>query len=333
MRGGIVSEIRLDSMGRSLVNLLQKSFPLVASPYEALAAELGTDEREVIDRVADLRAKEFVRIIGPVFNSRTLGYRSTLVAMRVPDDRVETAAEIINRHPGVGHDYQRDHYYNLWFTLAVRGEEDLRATLRSMEKDIDPEAMVELPAVRLFKIRLFFDLEGNGAGRDPVETEAPEVIAPLTETDRAVINQLQQQLPVAQRPFDSMARKAGLETDDFLDCCRSLLDRGIMRRYGASIEHYSAGFKANAMVCWAVPQARVEVVGQTMAAYREVTHCYERMTNALWPRYNVFTMIHCRTPRDNADTVARMRRETSVREYEVLSTVREFKKERVRYRV
>lgn len=324
----------LDRVDRALINRLQKDFPIVPRPYAAVGEAIGIPEAEVLERLGRLRRERIIRILGPVFNSRALGYRSTLVAMRVPPGRIEAAAEIINAHPGVGHNYLRGHEYNLWFTLAVRGEGDLKETLDAFRREIAPEAMLELPALRLFKIRLFFDLEGNGADPEDggAENGAPAVQT-LTAAERAVINEVQQQLPEAVRPFDPMAQRAGMSPGEFLIHCRSLLERGIMRRFGASIEHQNAGFTANAMVCWAVPSEAVEAVGRKLAAFREVTHCYERRTSPLWPRYNLFSMIHGKRPEDNADTVARMMESTEIRDCQVLPTLREFKKERVRYRV
>ncbi len=324
----------LDSIDRSLVNLLQTDFPLTPEPYADMAVKLGLTQEDVLHRVEQLRREQIIRIIGPVFNSRTLGYQSTLLALRVPEERVAAAAEIINAHPGVGHDYQRDHLYNLWFTLAIRGDGDLAESLREFEAQIQPEAMIELPALRLFKIRLFFDLEerGNHTGDDAV-VEAPHIPVRLSGAERAVVNEVQQQLSVSPRPFDPMAQKVGMETEEFLSHCRSLRQRGIMRRFGASIEHQNAGFVANAMVCWAVPSSYVESAGQRMAAFPEVTHCYERRTSPAWPKYNVFTMIHGKTGRENEITVQKMVQETGMHDYEILRTVREFKKQRVKYRV
>lgn len=324
----------LDGVDRALINRLQKDFPLVACPYAAIGASLGIPEGEVLERLGRLRERRLIRIVGPVFNSRALGYRSTLIAMRVPPGRIEAAAEIINAHPGVGHNYLRGHEYNLWFTLAVRGEGDLEETLDAFRREIAPEAMLELPALRLFKIRLFFDLEGNGADPEDGGAVAGAAAAQtLTAAERAVINEVQQNLPAVSRPFDAMAGRVGLPVEEFLACCRSLLERGIMRRFGASIEHQNAGFTANAMVCWAVPSETVEAVGRKLAAFGEVTHCYERRTSPLWPRYNLFSMIHGKRPEDNADTVTRMVESTGIRDCEILPTLREFKKERVRYRV
>ena len=254
--------------------------------------------------------------------------------MRVPEDRIEQAAQIITSHSGVGHNYQRDHQYNLWFTLAIRGDADLKEALREFDQQIQPEAMFELPATKLFKIRLFFDMEGNSNNSDDTLTTEPQPVSvPLSDQERAVTNQVQQQLPLTNRPFDDMSQSAGIDVEKFLSICRSLQERGIMRRFGASIEHQNAGFVANAMVCWEVPSNLVDEVGYKMAGFKEVTHCYERAVNSLWPRYNVFAMIHGNTDEQNKDTIARMSADTGISQYEMLSTVREFKKERVKYRV
>ncbi|MFA4837159.1 MAG: AsnC family transcriptional regulator, partial [Dehalococcoidia bacterium] len=159
-------KIVLDELDKKLVNLMQRGFPLARSPWAEIGLRLGISENEVLERVGHLREKRIVRIIGPVFNSRMLGYQSTLVAMRVEPGRVEESARIINRHPGVGHDYLRDHFYNLWFTLAIRGDADLKEALDELGALVRPGKMIELPSVRLFKIRLFFDLEGNGGNHD-----------------------------------------------------------------------------------------------------------------------------------------------------------------------
>lgn len=326
--------IDLDSTDKILVNLMQSEFPLAREPFADLGLRLGLTEEEVLKRAEELREKRIVRILGPVFNSRALGYQSTLVAMRVPEDRIERSAQVISDHPGVGHNYQRNHSYNLWFTLAIRGNKDLAATLQQFEEQIHPEMMLELPAVKLFKIRLFFDMEGNGNNTEDTATVEPQNTPVfLSNVEQSVINEVQGQLPLVRHPFDEMAKNVEMDVEEFLRTCQSLQERGIMRRFGASIEHRNAGFVANAMVCWEVPVSRVDEVGYAMANFKEVTHCYERKIGPLWPRFNIFTMVHGNSNQQNEHTIARMADETGVHDYEVLTTVREFKKDRVIYKV
>ncbi len=327
--------IEMDRIDRRLLTLLQSDFPLTREPFADLATRLGLDEQGVLTRTEQLRANHVIRIIGPVFNSRSLGYQSTLVAMRISEEKIERAAKIINGHPGVGHNYQRDHYYNLWFTLAIRGDADLRKALWEFEEQVAPEDMFDLPAAKIFKIRLFFDLESNGnhAGDEIQPNTQPVDPVSLSAAERAVVNEVQQQFPLVGRPFDSMARNVGMSVEDFLAACRSLKERGLIRRFGASIEQRNAGFTANALVCWDVPGDRVDEVGKIMAGFKEVTHCYERQTCPQWPRYNVFTMIHGDSKGNIETILSLISAATGIGEYEVLPTAREFKKERVKYKL
>lgn len=326
--------VEMDQTNRSLVNLLQMDFPLTGEPFSELGLQLGLTGQEVLDRIEELKQNRIIRILGPVFNSRALGYHSTLVAMRVPEASIEQATRIINQHPGVGHNYQREHEYNLWFTLAAQGDNALTEDMNRLADQIYPEVMFDLPAKRLFKIRLFFDLENDDGIRKDTITVGPQPVSvQLSDIEKNVIREIQGQLPITSRPFDEMAERAGLETEEFLSVCLSLQERGIMRRFGASIEHQNAGFTANAMVCWEVPESRVSEVGNKLAGFKEVTHCYERKTNHFWPRYNIFAMTHGNSEQENADTISRMKDETGITDYEVLTTVREFKKERVKYGV
>ena len=189
---------------------------------------------------------------------------------------------------------------------------------------------MNLPTIRQFKIGVYFDMGGNGGtlGGAP-KVPSREVLA-LSSVERAIVEELQQDLPLVSQPFDAMAADVGMGIDEFLACCRSLMDRGAMRRFGASIRHYNAGFAANAMACWVVPVARIEEVGARMAACKEVSHCYERPTGKGWP-FNLFTMIHGKSREECHATARRMSLDTGVSDYRLLFGVREFKKERVKY--
>ena len=331
--------VKLDKTDRNLLNLLQAGFPLVEEPFAEMALSMGLDEGEVIQRIMRLKDEQIIRSIGPIFDSRRLGYQSTLVAMHVPQRRLEQAAKIISQHPGVSHNYQRRHYYNLWFTLAISGDANQGGTqfidsqLQKLRQDVNPKIMFDLPVVRLFKINTFFDMSGNGHSAKS-STVGTQFVASSVESwdvaEQMVITELQQDVPLVSRPFDAMATHVDMGVDEFLKRCHSLKDRGVMRRFGASVKHRNAGFAANAMVCWIVPQAVVDTVGQKMAAFSEVSHCYERKTNPLWP-YNMFTMIHGKTRKECWDTVERISAETGIKEYEALFTIKEFKKERVKY--
>ena len=323
---------KLDHTDRDLLNLLQADFPLSRQPFAELGASLGLDEEEVIERIGRLKQAQVIRYIGPVFDSRSLGYQSTLVAMHIPEEGLERAVRIVNEHPGVSHNYARSDTFNLWFTLTVPPGDDLKKELQALAARIGPEEVLDLPAVRLLKLGVFFDVAGDGRVRgSPSAKPKPALYAAATLSglEKTVVRELQQDIPLTKRPFDDMAQRAGVGVDEFLRCCRALLERGVMRRFGASLRHHSVGFAANAMVCWRVPPSMVEEVGRIMSAFSEVSHCYERAAGERWP-YNVFAMIHGRTREDCQRTIRRIAEQTGVEEYRVLFTVKEFKKERVR---
>ena len=115
-----------DSIDREIMNRVQAAFPLVAEPFRDIADQIGTTEQDVIDRLAVLRSKNVVRQIGAIFDTRTLGYQSMLVAMRFPEGRLDNAARLLNQHPGISHNYERDGFFNLWFTIAVPPDRSLK---------------------------------------------------------------------------------------------------------------------------------------------------------------------------------------------------------------
>ena len=326
--------MRLDSIDKKLLDLLQAKFPLTRKPYADLGLSLGITEDEVIRRIGELKTKGLVRQISPVLEARCLGYKTTLVAMRVSETQLAKAAELISKHPGVSHAYERDHHFNLWFTLAVPAAVEMEAELQRLAEPIKAEVVFALPAVRVFKLRAYFGSDGDDQPEADTEiadgTISQEV--QLSPVDRRVINELQQDLLLISRPFAEMAARLGMDEEKFLVLCQSFLLRGIMRRFGASINHRRAGFAANAMTCWAVPAEKVEIIAKKLASLREVSHCYERKTNRLW-RYNLFAMIHGHTREECQEIADKVSTKTGLTDYALLFSTKEFKKTRVKYLV
>lgn len=152
----------------------------------------------------------------------------------------------------------------------------------------------------------------------------------LTEIDKKVIRGLQRDLPISARPFQNIAQDLGLTEEVLVNIIQDLMQRGYIRRFGATIRHRISGFQANAMAAWAVPEADVARVGAEMAAAREVTHCYEREIFGEWP-YNVFTMIHGRTQEECEAIARRMAAATGIEKYTLLFSDAELKKTTMRY--
>ncbi len=324
-----------NDLDKKLINLVQSSFPLSRNPYAELGRQLGIDEDDVILRIERLRATGIIRQIGPVLDARRLGYQTTLVAIRVPEIKLDRAEQLIAEHPGISHGYQRDHNFNVWFTMAVPATADINTEVRQLTESIGAEASFPLPAVRLFKIGTYFDMMGNNQETAGV-LRPPEGILPerveLSERDRLVINEIQQDLPLVPTPFRDMAARVGMDEMNLLAQCQSLLQRGIIRRFSASVNHRKAGFRANAMTCWVAPADTVTAAGQELASLREVSHCYERKTNPLW-QYNLFAMVHGHTRDACENTVSDISRRIGLADPVLLFSTKEFKKKRVKYLV
>lgn len=144
----------MDSIDKQLVTLIQAGFPVTERPWEAIGEELGISEKEVIERVGAIRESGEIRRIGASFDSRRLGYASTLCAAHIPADRLEKAIEVINAFHNVTHNYERNHYYNVWFTLIAPSRERIREILAEIEERAGIEPVLDLPARRLFKIQV-----------------------------------------------------------------------------------------------------------------------------------------------------------------------------------
>lgn len=153
---------------------------------------------------------------------------------------------------------------------------------------------------------------------------------PLSDLEKQIIHDLQQDLPVASQPFALVAERLGISEDELLDKIRAFIGAGIIRRFGATLRHQRSGYEANAMVVWEVEPSRVEGVGIVLASFREVTHCYQRPALPIWP-YRLFTMIHGQS-REECEQIARkMAEAAAVDKYRLLFTVEELKKTTMAY--
>lgn len=324
----------LTATDRRLLTALQGRFPIALRPFAVLGAEVGYTEGEVVDRVWTYKREKLLREIHGVFDSRALGYRSVLVAAHVEKRRLQEAAMTISRDPGVSHNYGRTHWFNLWFTLAVGPDENLEATVDHLARDAGLEQVRLLPMVRQFKIGVAFDLE-NFSQSSSLEEGTAQALPPggpacLSERDIALIRALQEDLPVCPRPFEPASSALGMREEQLLEAVGDLKRRGILRRFGALLMHREAGFRANAMVCWKVSPERAETVGNALAAFRAVSHCYQRPTYPDWP-YSHFTMLHARKRTECQAMADEIARSVHVEDYLLLMSSREFKKESVRY--
>jgi len=327
--------VPLDDVDRKLLNLMQGSFPIAPRPYLHVAELGGVSETEVMNRVQHLLEKRIIRQVTPIFDTRALGYSSMLVAAKVDPEHPHRAAQIINEHPGVSHNYLRNHEFNLWFTIATEPDSQLglEGTLEVLARESGAESVRQLPTLRLFKIRMDLEMEAGtdalataAQAVEPVETE-PQ---PYDEFDRDVIRALQGDMPVIPEPYAPAAAQLGIPQQQLLDHLDGMQERRLLRRVAAILFHRRAGFSANGMGVWKVPDERILELGKRMASFRGISHCYERPTYEDWP-YSVFTMAHGRSKEECDAILDSIAQDTGIEERSTLYSSTEFKKIRLLY--
>jgi DNA-binding Lrp family transcriptional regulator len=329
------SAIPLDETDKKLLNLMQGSFELTARPFAHVAQLAGIPEDEVLKRVQRLLDGRIIREITPIFDTRALGYSSMLVAAKVDPEFPHRAAQFINTHPGVTHNYLRDHDFNLWFTLATEPDSPLGldGTIDIIKAKTGAHSIRQLPTLKLFKIRMDLEMEkGTSALQQTVEPVEPRELDPveLSEEDIATIRATQGKMPVVSEPYAPAAERLGVSQDEVLRRLESLRERNALRRVAAILFHRRAGFSANGMGVWAVPEEQILDTGRRMAAFRGISHCYQRPTYADWP-YSVFTMAHGRSKEECDAILDSIAEQEGISERATLYSSTEFKKIRMLY--
>jgi DNA-binding Lrp family transcriptional regulator len=327
--------IPLDERDKRLLNLMQGSFPLAPRPFQHVASQAEMTEEQVMARVRELIEHRIIRQVTPIFDTRALGYSSMLVAAKVDPDNPWRAAKVINEHPGVSHNYLRNHEFNIWFTIATEPDSPLGLdrTLEVLGETAGAESIRQLPTLKLFKIRMDLEMEGGTDAlaqtvevAPPAETERQ----PYDERDIAVIKALQGDMPIVSEPYAAAAEQLGMAQEDLLAHLEQMQERRLLRRVAAILFHRRAGFSANGMGVWKVPDDRVMELGPRMAAFRGISHCYQRPTYKDWP-YSIFTMAHGRS-KDECDAILDSIADlTGVDERATLYSSTEFKKIRLLY--
>jgi DNA-binding Lrp family transcriptional regulator len=327
--------IELNDLDKRLLNLMQGGFAIAPRPYQAVADGAGITEAEAMARVAELLEERIIRQVTPIFDTRALGYSSMLVAAKVDPDNPWRAANIINAHPGVSHNYLRNHDFNIWFTIATEPDSPLglEGTLEVLAREAGAESVRQLPTLKLFKIRMDLEMEGGtdalakaAEAAEPAETEAQ----PYDEFDRSVIRALQGDLPVIPEPYAPAAAQLGISQDQLLAHLQGMQERRLLRRVAAILFHRRAGFSANGMGVWNVPDGRIMELGKRMSAFRGISHCYQRPTYADWP-YSVFTMAHGRSKEECDAILDSIASDTGIDQRATLYSSTEFKKIRLLY--
>jgi siroheme decarboxylase len=323
----------LDNIDKQILNDIQWTFPLVERPFLELAKEYRISEEQVIERIKKLKDIGIIRQISAIFDTRKLGYKSALVAFAVKENKIEDVANEINKHPGVSHNYERNHEYNLWFTLAVPPYGDMKVDLEKMALLDGVLKYRVLPTLKMYKIGVKLDMVNDDPEKpnpsDDVknlETKAEKI----SELDREYIRQLQKDIEIVKEPFKIITENLGISSIDLFNKIKEYEKIGIMRRFAAILRHRQAGFTANGMIVWKIPEEKVDEKGLKIASFPQVSHCYRRPVYPDW-EFNLFSMIHARTIEAAEKIAKEISSVIGIDNYKILFSSREFKKERVRY--
>jgi len=344
---------KLSELDRALLDCVQRGIPLEPCPYAVVAQAVsseartagpseGVSEAQVIERLRALLQARVLRRIGPVFDSRALGYTGTLCGAEVRPNALETVAGAVGSYPGVTHSYEREDDFNLWFTLLAPNRESVTTTVNEITRHDGVERLIELPIERQFKIDVRFRLSQGGRtpGRPTPGDESPDRAAPSDRAapaarDRAIIRVLQDGLPLETRPFERLAERCSaagvaIGADELLAELERYRAVGYLRRVGGAVAHRRAGIRGNGMVVWQLPERRSDELGARVAEFDEVTHCYRRRPAEGWP-YNLYAMVHAPTRAECLERVAEIDAAIGGHPHRVLFSRREFKKSSMRY--
>jgi len=314
-----------------LLSIIQKKFPLTSRPFATIADELGSDEETVIKILLEEKKKNIIRQISPIFDTKRLGYSSSLVSFKVRYEDIDNAVAVINSHPGVSHNYEREHPFNIWFTLAVapNSKLGLKETVDILAKEAKAIDYIILPTLKLFKISVKLNTTGKDAKKEKVAKPRLKHIE-LTPLYHKVIKLAQNDIPIIKEPFKDIIQELNMSYEKFFSILNELKEAGVMRRFAGILNHRRAGFHANAMVVWDIDEKKGIQIGERVAEFSAVSHCYLRPKYPNWP-YNLFTMIHGKTVKETNQIIKEIASEIEHFSRRPLYSTREFKKVRIKY--
>lgn len=311
---------------------IQKSFPLVKRPFEQIAKELNISEDEVIQILQKEKENKIIRQTSAIFDTKKLGYTSSLVAFEIAPENIDEAVIILNSHPGISHNYERNHNYNIWFTLAIapNSKSTLEDTITILAKLTNAEDYIILPTLKLFKISVKLDTTNQAEKKEKVARTDFKGME-LNDYHYNIIKEAQNDIEITQEPFKEIIERLNISYDEFFSVLNEFQETGVMRRFASILNHRHAGFGANAMVAWDIEEGvKGEEIGKIAASFSAVSHCYLRPKYPTW-NYNLFTMIHGKTKEDTQEVIENIAKEIEYKSNMPLYSSREFKKVRIKY--
>ncbi|WP_423999627.1 Lrp/AsnC family transcriptional regulator [Haloarcula salina] len=306
----------LGTVDRAVLNAFQGGFPVTERPFEPAAAALADhgidiDADELLDRVQRLDEAGVLTRFGALINAEEIGGTATLVATHAPVDSYDEHADLINAHPEVAHNYEREHpHLNMWFVLSVADEDRVEEVLAEIEAETG-EATYNLPKQQEFHVGAKFPVEGPQTQAVDCSDLGPDVTPTdersLTADELDLVLAIQDGLPVTATPYADVAAEIGADVDWVVETIKRFDAEDKVRRVGVIPNHYALGYSENGMTVWDVPDAVIDEVGPAIAEFDFVTHCYERPRHdGVWP-YNFFAMTHGRSEAESEDRIQQVR--------------------------
>lgn len=303
----------LEARDRELLEAIQIDIPLISTPWAAVGQAVDLSEKDVIKRVEKMRRARVIRSIRGVFAPRSLGYVSALVAVAAPDERLETMASTINLHPAVTQNYQRNHRFNLWFSILLPRDSrlGLEHTVSLLTRGAEEVLILPTEAT--------FGASGEETAVEPRELSAEEI---------AVVRALQDELPGVPRPFDLLGRQRGIDGSEIVAIGARLAEERRFRGVIAVAEPpRSKAFAAHVMVAWR-PAEDATSFARRIAQRPEFSRAWIRATRPGWP-YAVFSTIHGRTVDECQAMMEEVSGELGVHDFVMMFPLREFKRSRI----
>ncbi len=318
-------------MKNQLLMKIQENFPLCKQPFLELGKMLNTSEANIIKNILELKDEKIIRQISGIFDTKKLNYKSSLVAFKVEKNEIEKVVDFINSHPGVSHNYERDHEFNIWFTIAIpqNAKIDLEDTIKYIASKTNTKEYLILPTIKMFKIAVKLDTSGK---KELKENFKPKELKTLTLEQKHfdIIKLLQQDIELVSEPFLKIVNSLNISYDVFFHTVNELLESGVLRRFAGILNHRKAGFNSNAMVVWDINDDQTLHAGEIFANYSAVSHCYLRPRFKNW-NYNIFTMIHAKSDDEIKSIIKSMQNEINFNSNCILHSIKEFKKTRIVY--
>lgn len=311
------------------LNIIQREFPLEKRPFFKIGKRLNIKEEEVIEILKDLQKKRILRQISAIFNPLFFRHRSALFAFKVPSEKLRKAISIINKHPGISHNYLRNHSYNLWFILVSLPERDPLDEADKLAKLCEIKDYLYLPALRTFRISTIFEDKIPAFYKeDFAEIETGIATENISEKDKALVKVLQEPLPLIKTPFREIAKSLDIKEEEIFLWIKEMKEKGALRRFGALLKHHKLGFKGNVMVAWEVEEDEIESIVEGLSKELFITHCYERKTYSNW-KYNLYTMCHFKE-KEEKRKIPQLAKKYGIENFIMLETIKELKKIRLK---